>query len=72
MLLSEAGTKQEHVILFCSFFRSPKFGNKKKDLCRCKKYFGVSVLSSLTRSAENMRGKTPQYLNLGIFLLSRI
>lgn len=47
MFFSETGTKREHVILsVCSFFRSPyKLGNKKKDLYRCKKYFGVFVWS---------------------------
>lgn len=47
MLLSETGTKQEHVILFVhSFFGNPcKFGNNEKDLYRCKKYFEVFVQS---------------------------
>lgn len=47
MLLSETGTKQEHVILSVrSFFGSSyKLGNKKKDLYRRKKYFGVFVQS---------------------------
>lgn len=74
MVLSETGAKQGHVILFvCPFFRSPcKFGNKKKDLYRGKKILCGVCTVSLMRSAGNMRGKTTQYLNLGIFLLSRI
>lgn len=59
MLLSETGTKHEHIILFvCSFFRSPcKFGNNKKDLYRCKKILWSVHVVRLMRSAGKMRGK---------------
>lgn len=74
MLLSETGTKQEHVILFVhSFFGNPcKFGNNEKDLYRRKKNTLRCLYSQSNEDCWKYEGKTTQCLNLGIFLLSRI